>query len=233
MIFTNLLPYIITFLKISVHQIKLWRMRKKYKEGKLPAAEAELLKTSRVNRTQNSQFSFERKYALLAAQVMIAFSYGFAVPILFVILAAGTALVTCFDKLLITYWERPRFLHTDKINMLFMQLLQVAILPSLAFAAWIMNQNNCIWQKDFKVNQVSHTYEYSDCSNNVHFVSYFATIGLSALILFFMLIVGTYQSKKAQKARLGEDSLIYNQIGAIQSIILRAEEIVLRQDLGI
>jgi hypothetical protein len=208
-------------------------MRKKYKEGKLPAAEAELLKTSRVNRTQNSQFSFERRYALLAAQVMIAFSYGFAVPILFVILAAGAATVTCFDKLLITYWERPRFLHTDKINMLFMQLLKVAILPSLAFAAWIMNQNNCIWHKDFIVNQVQHTYNYSDCSSKGHFVSYFATISMSVLILIFMLIVGTHQNKKALKTRLKESKLIYNQIGAIQSIILRAEEIVLRQDLGI
>jgi hypothetical protein len=54
MIFTNLMYYIITTLKILVHQYNLYKKRKLLAKGELSAEEAALLKTARVNRTSNS-----------------------------------------------------------------------------------------------------------------------------------------------------------------------------------
>lgn len=56
-----------------------------------------------------------------------------------------------FDKLLITYWEKPRFLFTDTINHMFMRLVQVAVVPSLMFAAIIANNNNCQWAETYVI----------------------------------------------------------------------------------
>jgi len=114
---TNITYYIIATVKIFVNLCKK-------RKSNLAFARA------------NTQFMFERRYAQVGATIMLAFTYGFAMPLLFVYCFTGILIITLFDKLLITYWERPRFLMTDRLNYWFNLLLKV--FASLTFVTFIM-----------------------------------------------------------------------------------------------
>lgn len=116
---TNIMYYVIAFVKIIVSYCKQRGQDKKYFRAQ-------------------SKFCFVRRYAQIGATIMLAFTYGFAMPVLFFYCFLGVLLITILDKLLITYWEKPRFMNTDKLNFLFIAVLKYSAAFTVVFAAIII-----------------------------------------------------------------------------------------------
>ena len=92
---TNLIPYIVELLLIvkSYCALKLKKENEKQK--------------SSFFRSETKTFNFERRYAQMGATFLLAFTYGYAIPTLFILLLANVVLATIVDRVLITYWMRP------------------------------------------------------------------------------------------------------------------------------
>lgn len=142
-IMTNIMYYIITGIKIIV---RLIRHNYVSNSGK------------KVSRSEGV-FIFERRYAQTAATVLIAFTYGFAIPSLFIWLFLSVAIITNFDKLLITYWNKPKPLLTDSKNQVFITLLTWAPFVLLFYSLCTVFCNADIQIRDFPILPLREYFE--------------------------------------------------------------------------
>jgi hypothetical protein len=84
-------------------------------------------KTFKINKAQNSEFAYERRYASILTTTFICFNYGFAVPSLFVTAAAVFTTEYVLDKLLITYYYKERVENNDFLNRSTLRVLKYGI----------------------------------------------------------------------------------------------------------
>jgi len=111
MILSNLMPYLGICVKIAKRRCCCCCKRKNYKP----------------NTHLNPEFPIERRYASLIATSFICFSYGLAMPVMFITFTAliGTQIV--MDKLLITYFYKERVERNDLMNRKFLSILKYAL----------------------------------------------------------------------------------------------------------
>lgn len=84
-------------------------------------------KTFKINKAQNNEFAYERRYASILTTSFICFNYGFAVPSLFVTAAAVFTVEYVLDKLLITYYYKERVENNDFLNRSTLRVLKYGI----------------------------------------------------------------------------------------------------------
>jgi hypothetical protein len=144
--------------------------------------------------------------------------------------AIGTSAFLLFDRLLITYWERPRFLFTDQLNKLFLLLVLIAILPSFFFGMFIGTMNDCIWAKGFRLLPIKYQNEFSVCSDSKDEWQLGYTTFASAFLLFVVSILGEKTLCRKLKCckRKEENQVTYEKLSPVQSMIILAEELARR-----
>jgi hypothetical protein len=127
MIVSNLMPYALPIFKIIYRRGCCRCKRKNYKP----------------NTHLNPEFSMEHRYGTILTTVSICFSYGFAIPMIFII--ASFIILTQFiiDKLLITYYYRERVEHNDLLNRTTLRLVKYSIVLFLLFGGITISMNYC------------------------------------------------------------------------------------------
>jgi hypothetical protein len=90
MMMSNLLQYIGPVIKVLIRRGCCCCVRKNYK----------------LNKNNNSVFSFERRYGTLITTVFTCFTYGLAIPTLFLTASVVFWIQFFLDKILITYYYK-------------------------------------------------------------------------------------------------------------------------------
>lgn len=95
----------------------------------------------RKRRRSLRQFQFERKYAQTLNTVFVCFTFGFAVPLLFIWCLIPIALYAIIDRILLVYWYKPVPQHDDIATRLFLKTLKYAPVLTLFFTGLIITYN--------------------------------------------------------------------------------------------
>merc|ERR1740117_1556730 len=127
MMMSNLLQYIGPVIKVLTRRGCCCCVRKNYK----------------LNKNTNSCFSFERRYGTLITTVFTCFTYGLAIPTLFLTASIVFWIQFCLDKILITYYYKEQVVHNDLLNRFTLRILKYAVVMFLIFGAWAMKANYC------------------------------------------------------------------------------------------
>jgi len=127
MITSNLLPYAGPLLKILFRRGICCCRRKDYKP----------------NTHLNEEFPFVRRYATILSTVFICFTYGFGIPLLFIVTFFIILVQYILDKLLITYYFKERVEQNDLLNRTALNILKYGIVVFMFFGGWIITSNHC------------------------------------------------------------------------------------------
>jgi hypothetical protein len=84
-----------------------------------------------------------RKNAHLITITFIVFTYGFAMPILFLIATVSLLGQYILDKILVTYYYRQTVNHSDKLNLIVIHSLKYAPVFMLVLGGCTLYQNYC------------------------------------------------------------------------------------------
>ena len=87
----------------------------------------------------------ERKYAQILNTIFVVFTYGFGIPLLFPYLLFPLTLLSIVDKLLITYWYKPKPVYSELLDKTFFFLLKYAPVLLLAIAGGTIYNSYCIF----------------------------------------------------------------------------------------
>lgn len=94
-------------------------------------------------RKRQEVYPLHRRYAFLLKTMFTCFTFGFAIPMLY--LVAFCVFLTQFilDKLLLTYFYKECVEHNDVLNRVFIRTLKYGVSVYLAFAALTLTMNQC------------------------------------------------------------------------------------------
>jgi hypothetical protein len=90
------------------------------------------------------EFEMERKYAQILNTIFVVYTYGFGIPLLFPYLLFPLTLLSILDKLLITYWYKPKPVYSELLDRTFFFLLKYAPVLLLAIAGGTIYNSYCI-----------------------------------------------------------------------------------------
>jgi len=91
----------------------------------------------------NSEFPIERRYASILTTVFVVFTYGVAMPGLFVVACFIFIFQSISDKLLITYFYKERVEHNDVLNRNAVRIIKYALAIFLFVGGLAMANNYC------------------------------------------------------------------------------------------
>jgi len=91
----------------------------------------------------NSEFPIERRYASILTTVFVVFTYGVAMPGLFVVACFIFIFQSISDKLLITYFYKERVEHNDLLNRNAVRIIKYALVIFLFVGGLAMANNYC------------------------------------------------------------------------------------------
>lgn len=127
MILSNVMPYLGPLLKVLFRRGCCCCKRKNYDP-----------KTH-----LNPEFPLERRYASILTTVFIVFTYGVAMPALFVVATGIFIFQSIADKLLITYYYKERVEHNDLLNRSAVKFMKYAIFMFLFVGGLAIATNYC------------------------------------------------------------------------------------------
>ena len=117
MIMSNLLQYIAPSLKILFRRGCCCCKRKNYK----------------INKNSNPLFPIERRYGNLITTLFVCFTYGLALPSLFITSLFVFLIQFILDKILITYFWKEQVIHNDLLNRFTLRIIKYGICIFLYF----------------------------------------------------------------------------------------------------
>ena len=91
----------------------------------------------------NPEFPIERRYASILTTVFVVFTYGVAMPVLFVVASFIFIFQSISDKLLITYFYKERVEHNDVLNRNAVRIIKYALVIFLFVGGLAMAYNYC------------------------------------------------------------------------------------------
>jgi hypothetical protein len=91
----------------------------------------------------NEEFPINRRYAFVLKTLFICFTYGFAIPMLFLVAFLVLMVQYFLDKLLITYYYKERIEHNDMLNRIALSITKYGISIFLCFGGFAIAMNNC------------------------------------------------------------------------------------------
>lgn len=97
----------------------------------------------KLDKHKNPEFILERRYGGVLATIFTCFTYGFMMPVLFLIATFVFLMQFVLDKLFITYFYKEKVMHNDFLNRSVLRLLKYAIVLFLYFGGSAMRQNYC------------------------------------------------------------------------------------------
>ena len=127
LIISNLMPYLGPMLKILCRRGCCCCKRKNYKQ----------------NKNQNEEFPLERRYASILSTIFVCFTFGFSIPLLFVIAAIILLIQFFIDKLLITYYYRERVEQNDLMNRSVLGVIKYGAVLFLVSGGFAVAFNYC------------------------------------------------------------------------------------------
>lgn len=81
------------------------------------------------------RFNMERKYAIMLTTLFIAFTYGYAIPMLFLSVSLCFFVQFVFDKVLVTYWFKVIPIKSDSLINLSIKIIKYAPLLMIIISA--------------------------------------------------------------------------------------------------
>ena len=91
----------------------------------------------------NKEFPIVRRYAFVLKAVFVCFTYGFAIPTLFVVVSLALLIQFIIDKLFITYYYKEGALHNDVLNRLAVKIIKYGVVVFLYFGGLQIAMNTC------------------------------------------------------------------------------------------
>lgn len=168
MIMSNLLQYIGPLLKIGCRRGCCCCKRKGYK----------------LNKNLNQEFSFERRYGTVITTVFTCFTYGFAIPMLFILASVVFIVQFIMDKMLISFYYKERVVHNDLLNRSSLRVIKYAVCVFLYFGGSAMRSNYCTVSN--QPGSVSFSTEFLDCR---HMWSKVVIMYCAAFVFSFFFIM--------------------------------------------
>ena len=115
----------------------------------------------KLNKNLNQEFSFERRYGTVLTTVFTCFTYGYAIPMLFIMASFVFFLQFVLDKMLITFYYKERIVHNDFLNRCALRVLKYCVCPFLYFGATALRNNYCTIDRE--VGAKNYAMQFGDC----------------------------------------------------------------------
>lgn len=122
LILTTLLPYIAILLKSILLMLRCKGCKNRYKV----------------------KYNLIRRNAQLISVTLIVFTYGYGLPVLFIVGTACLAVKYILDKLLITYFYCQITNHNESVSKTIFHILKYAPVLYLIWGFFTVKNNNCI-----------------------------------------------------------------------------------------
>lgn len=91
-------------------------------------------KNYKLKKYLNPEYPLERRYGNKLATTFTAFTYGFAIPSIFVVAAVVFGFVYIVDKLLITFYFKERVIHNNLLDRFSLRMIKYVIVVFFYFA---------------------------------------------------------------------------------------------------
>jgi hypothetical protein len=86
----------------------------------------------------------ERRYGLRLMTLFVSFTYGFSIPLLFIVTFMIFVLQYILDKLLITYYFKEKVLYNDLLDRISLRVAKFGVALFLFFGGFAIASNNCM-----------------------------------------------------------------------------------------
>lgn len=141
-------------------------------------------KDYKLDKHLNPEFNLERRYGAVLATIFTCFTYGFMMPVLFIIATSVFLIQFIVDKLMITYYFKERVVHNDFLNRSVLRLLKYAIVLFLYFGGSAIRSNACSVRNSKQV--LNESTEILDCRDIWEEVVVCYCLSVVLLCLFLM-----------------------------------------------
>jgi hypothetical protein len=101
-------------------------------------------KKSKIKTHLNEDFPMVKRYAAILKTVFICFTYGFAIPMLFVVAFFVLFVQFFLDKLLVAFYYRERTEHNDTMNRFVLRVLKYGASVFLLASSVQIAANHCM-----------------------------------------------------------------------------------------
>lgn len=176
MILSNLMPYMGILIKIAIRRCCLCCKRKNYKP----------------NTHLNPEFPLVRRYAFLLRTMFTCFTYGFAIPTLFLVAFVVIVIQYFLDKLLITFFHQAKPESNDIMNRWLIACLKYGVAVGLFFGGVQVATNHCTVLMD-KATPLKYVTSSPSCFE-IDFeaqIMFYSSFGLFGLMLFIDIILNS------------------------------------------
>lgn len=211
MIVSNVLPYAKPLLSIAFKRRCCCCKKKDFK----------------IQKGLNSEAPIERRYGTILSTVFVAFTYGYAMPAIFLVCAFVLLFQFVCDKLLITYYYRERVLNNDLLNRLALGILKYAAAVFFLFGGLAVQNNYCSQHNNFSLYVETST-ELIYCAGATNQCFFLWTLAWTTFTFFLMKDLFTKEDVPVELK-----DTYFERISEYQRKRWICEEHYLRQNYGI
>ena len=128
----------------------------------------------------------ETKLAIILNTIFVTFTYGYALPLLYLCCVFPLLILSIFDKIMVTYWYKPKPKNSDSSVRMFISILKYAPFFCLLQCGWTVYHLGAMYSDQslsYFTYAIGEPFQLNIATPIVY------TLGSLELVLLFSLIV--------------------------------------------